>query len=491
MAWLAIQSVFLALTTYFSIYDEHIHLIVVRYYAAGASPFGGQSPDLLHVGDISREAWLYHWSMGQVYRFFELIGFDGHGAWIGTRVVSALLASAAIVFVYLAFRELGIGPGAANAGIFLMAFTPLLVYVNSILNWDGVGNALLALSVWLALRLYNADTFRPGLWLGGLIAVVATSLTKNVLMLFLAPLVVIALGRQLTFARRGALGEIRTWFTVVGRRRIAHWMLAALALLALVLFVERYVVNILQFGSVRPACDVVQPIAVCEHHGIWVRNRELRESFTTLPSGISSAVTYTQNVWLPQMARTSNMFGVYSRTWGAAQSLGPNIAAWISSFVIPSAGVSVAFALLFVRIKRGVWMLLVAIAVAFGAQLLFNYSMFLEMGVLTLGVQGRYALPFIPFLFGLFTYAVAKTLGRLGAVGRRALALLVALALVGATQGGGAGSFIAVADHNWWGPQEGVAANIISRVSNVVRTVTIRDDWIPNPHLTPAWPPGL
>lgn len=476
------QALLLSVLARRSIYDEDYHLAVIGHFSRGGSPFAQQPAALLGVGDVTRYgSYLYHWVMGGVqWVVTNLVGLSPTGAWYVIRVLTALIATAGVYYVWKVFRELDLPPGVANVALFVVVMVPMQVYVGSIVNYDAAAFALCAAATYVGLRLYNATRFRADLWGPFVVLVVFAGLTKFAVLAFLAILCVAVLVRQVVVARGTFVTGVLELVQARGGRR---WLNVAGVLLtagALALFVERFVVNLARYGSPSPACDVVQPLDVCMTWGPFGRDETLDAGFADLPADATNVGNYLSRHFVTLMAYNLSWFGVVTPT-GVLQSHGPEILGWI---IVAAAFVG-AFVLVAGLIGFGAGRGDLVLVLGSG---LYMVALVNEMmgaylvGGVPAGVQGRYLVIFLPFLVGL----VARYLHRFASASPhpvRLYVVAVAAILLVATQGGGALAFFDQSDPDWWTTTSGIRYSLGSAVSWVAHHLIVPDLWIVDPRV--------
>ncbi len=181
---------------------------------------------------------------------------------------------------------------------------------------------------------------------------------------------------------------------------IRHKLLVSAFVLLFASFVERYVVNVLQFGTISPTCDAVHTVDECMQNAVYARDHALLQAHNGVAHTPRILLAYGI-FWVKLMYK--RMFGVF----GHKVMPPPNIDKYwlVADFV---------FILYVLRlrvaefIRQNGLLLLVPILYAFVLFFYVNYPTFLKTGLWGLAVQGRYILPIWPFVTLLYAKVLSK-----------------------------------------------------------------------------------
>jgi hypothetical protein len=434
------------------LFDEGYHMAIIRIYADQWSPFIDQSPAQAWLGDLSRfGSYLYHYVMAIPLRVLRWGGADLDTQFVVLRMLTVTLVSASLWWFRRALRICGIGRGTSNLAVFLFAALPLTSFVSATINYD---NALLLLA-----SVFFAQTARvltiERVTVVRLLALVAVGcLACLAKFTFLPVFAVCAVGvgvallrrRRSTTAAGPASHEFRT-----RRGRLLMIGTVSLAIAAVVLFAERYLVSLIAYNSPQPDCDAVHADAFCRNYGPWLRNEQLDDAFPDRPPSVVDAASYTVRAWIPTLVKTFTTVG-----WaGGYREADPVTAS------IVAAAVAAVAALALVAISRVARSLpLAVLGAAFVVLVLSvitrNYGEYLRLGAVV-AVSGRYVLPFVPLVLGVAGLGLGLLLSQAGRWGPRAAAGVAVVAVLGTTQGGFALSFLALAEPEWLSPSNPLA----------------------------------
>ncbi|WP_158068849.1 DUF2142 domain-containing protein [Cellulosimicrobium sp. CUA-896] len=451
-----VQAGWLALVARTSIYDEDYHLAAVDAFAGDLTPFLDQRPDVGPVGDVERyPSYLYHYLLSFPWRATS--GWQPDDRMVLLRLFSVAMVAAGLVLWHRVVRSMTGSAPVAGVTVMLVSMSPLLVTIAAVVNYDNLLFLLVAAFSAVAVRLWGEPRELRG-WLALLALASVTALTKYSALPFLAVVVVLLVVRAVRSADRWS--RVRATWTDL--------LLVAAALVGLALAVERYVVNLVRFGTPFPDCGAVQPLETCMSWGPWGRNYEADAGFDDLPLTAGTAGVYAARVWAPRVLWLWNAVGVD----GGAETFtsnGPAVAGLISLVtVVAGAALLVLLAPLVLRVS-GAAPLLLGTAAFVAALFWTNLHDYLAMGQ-PIGVHARYLLTFLPIVVGPLVAVLAEVLRP--ASGWREL--LVVLALAVGTQGAGASAFMVVSSAEWWRPVPALVA-IQEDLSGLLRHIVLED----------------
>ncbi|GIG25981.1 DUF2142 domain-containing protein [Cellulomonas denverensis] len=476
LAFFALQASFLAVLFRQSIYDESYHLRAIDFFSRQWTPFVDQSADVGGVGDLERYgSYLYHYLMAVPWRLTSGLA-DDHRL-IVLRLITVGIVVGALAVAHGLARDLGLSPVAANVVLFLLAATPLLVFVGATVNYDNLLLLFVLLMMRAAVRLLTAPRLDPGGWLRLLTWASLAAVTKYVALPLIAVIGLAVLLRQfLVFRRTRGIpgpGQTTPWY-----RRPRRVLAVAATVVSVGLFAERYLVNVLRFRSLQPDCAVIHSASSCATFAPWQRNAELDAAFADLPIGIGTLTDYIGHSWIPLMLRYTTLYGVIGTDGEPLNSLGPNIGG--SVVVVLTIAVLVLLVLGAARILRD-WRaatLLLACAGYLGALFAENYTAYLALGQ-PLGIQGRYLLPVLPVVFALAVGTAHRILVADGAAGRRVGWAALAALLLATTQGGGVIGPVAGSDRTWL--RETGGAGVYDVLHDLTQGIVVPDHLVPDP----------
>ncbi|MEV7972680.1 DUF2142 domain-containing protein [Cellulomonas sp. NPDC089187] len=467
----AAQAGLLAITMGESLYDEPYHLKAIRYFAHGGSPWGAQPDTLVGVGDVERYgSYLYHWLLSYPWRWSAGLGFEDQR--VVVRLVTVGIVTGALFAIRRLGRVMGLSGLASNVVVLLVAAVPMTTFLAATVNYDNLAFLLLPL-MWIpAVRLLRADRIDGYAWALFLMAAAALSISKYTMLPLIAVTgigVLVAQARVLVRRRGRALSRWR-WRTGPIAATVG-------ALVAVAAVVERYVLNVVRYGTVQPDCADVQSVSICMTWGPWGRNFELDAAYPDDPFSVAGLFDFVTHDWLPGMMTSWTLFPVraddaVSATNGAHVLGTILVIAVVGVLALPVLGPRAALA------RPAGLTLLLASGGYLAALLVENYAAVRELGEV-LGVQGRYLQPLLaPILI-----LAARSLTMILAANGRGVGIAMrwggaVLLAVGLSQTAGLIGVLARSDTAWF--RDTGATGVIEHLRDSAQAMVLDDELIPD-----------
>ncbi|PSL38784.1 putative membrane protein DUF2142 [Labedella gwakjiensis] len=435
------------------LFDEGYHMAIVRIFSDQWSPFIVQTPDQAWLGDLSRfGSYLYHYVMAVPLRLLRWSGADLDTQYVVLRALTVLLVSASLWWFRRTLLLCGIGRGTAQLAIFLFAALPLTSFVAATINYDNALLLLAAVFFALTARILTIERV-SGMRLLGLVAVGCLACLAK--FTFLPVFLVCIVGICVVLLRRRRLSSVRALTTAERpdrRRPLVTVGVVALAIVAVGLFAERYLVSLIAFNSPQPDCDAIHSEAFCRNYGPWERNAQLDDAFPDRSASLVDFASYALRAWVPTLVKTFSTVG-----WAGGYREADTVTATV--IATAAAAVLLLCAVAIPRVVRSAPLAVLALAfvVLVASLLVRNYGEYLRLGVV-LAVSGRYILPFIPLALGVAGVGAGFLLSRTGRWRPPIEAVVAVVAVLGATQGGFAIAFLAAAQPDWLSPASPLAS---------------------------------
>jgi hypothetical protein len=448
-------------------FDEDFHLGIIKIYSEQWLPYlSGQPEGANAFGAVAADpSYLFHYLMSFPYRLIALLTDSQAAQVIFLRLINIAIITAGVLLFRKVFVRAGASPLVTNVATLLFALVPTVPLLAGQINYDNV--LVLALAGLCYLILHITDDTRVGkvnlktFSLLVVLLLLANSVKYVFLPLALAAAVYVA--GLLVWRFRGRWQALYRQVTKSYKRlgRVAKWWLLALLVVSTGLFVQRYGVNAVKYGTPLPSCDKVIGIEACMEYGPWGRNYRYaaeKQDFSPNP------ITYTW-VWLQ---------GLHYRLFFVVS--GPPLHTNYPPALLPSAaaialllfGLS-ALAFYWRQVFRGhpFLLFLLGMAVVYIGALwaLQNYPQYLYTGQ-PVAINGRYLIPLLLPLAILFARALGVALKSWPAAKVWVATLVILLFL----QGGGVFSFILRSDETWYWPNNAVievnesARQVLSKV---------------------------
>jgi hypothetical protein len=459
----ALQSLWVAFSARYPMaFDEDFHFGIIQVYSHHWLPFlSGQPAGSAQYGPLQHDpSYLYHYLMSFPYRLVTAFTDSQTIQVIFLRCINIVFMGAGLVL----FRRLLVRAGSSLAftqvALAMFVLIPILPVLAGQINYDNLllpltaGALLLAFQVRIALQ-ERRVAVRAFLALAT-VCMLASLVKYAFLPIAFAIALFLLVAAVRTFGRHGG-----AWLAVrAGWRNIDRsWRIGLVLALVLCggLFVQRYGVNVVQYHTPIPDCDVVLGESDCQAYGPWLRNHQLAQVKGTVDE---NPLAYTMQ-WLQSLHY--RLFFAVNGPYDDFRNYPPLPLPSAAAIALGISGV-IALALYGKRVFSGqpLMVLLAMVAVAYCLVLWGeDYSQYLETGE-PVAINGRYLLPVI--------LPLAAILGRAFGLALRAhhslKPLLAGLAIVMFLEGGGLLTFIARSDDAWYWPNA-----TVSHLNNGARRV--------------------
>lgn len=460
---LVLQASWLALTgRYPMAYDEQNHIGIVKLYSAHISPFwDAQPPGDAPFSAVSRDpSYMYHYVMSFAYRLFDLFWKTDEAKIIAFRFISIALFAGGLVL----YRKLLLRTRASKAlvhtilGLFVLI--PTVPFLAAQMNYDNLLFPLLAGMLLLTTQIV-ADIHdkaisarRLGLFAGVGMLTGLVKFPALPLLLAMAIWIVVAFCRRYGKKDwRQGLRQIIESFQKL--RRLTQVGLVLLVLVSGVLFVERYGVNTVRYGTPVPACDKVLDEQRCMAFGPWKRNYDIniaKQNGTLTPVPPSTGPVYfTIDEW-GKLLYWQFFYALDGPTNGFVVGF-PYPTPYFVAAVLLAIG-TLAVLLYWRRVFDRPYIKGLTFVALFYIAILWlqNYSDFRQLHLAT-AIQARYIVPTLPILLLLLALGFRALLQKI-TLAKSPLAVLTLLVLL--TQGAGISVYILRSNPSWWWPNASV-----------------------------------
>lgn len=460
VALLVLQAAWIALSgRYPMAFDEGFHLGVIRIYSHHLSPFLGAQPSGADAfGAVARDpSYLYHYLMSFPYRLISALTSDQTIQVLILRAMNiGLFASGLVIWRRLLSKTRASGT-MTNTALLIFVLIPVVPLLAAQINYDNLILPLAALTMlWAADAASKLGKKRVDLrsLLGLVILCLLTGLVKYAFLpIFIAIILYLVVTASRTFAGwTDFRGGLDSGIKAMGRGAAAAAVIGLC--LSMLMFGQRYGVNLARYHTPVPACDQVLNADSCEAYGPWLRDQHYKASKT---SSTTNPVVYAGD-WL---------YGMWLRLLFAVdgpasnfQTKGPLVVPGMSAIIFTAGGVVLVLAYgrrVFRKYDRITLGLLISSAALYvGVLWLDEFMAYVSTGQ-PVAINGRYLFPVLPGLILLGGLAASEALK-----GRNGLKLALAgIAVLSLIWGGGALTYILRSDDAWYWP--GGAMNGVNR----------------------------
>lgn len=454
---LVLQAVWIALTgRYPMAYDEQNHLGIIRLYADHVLPlWSSQPPGDAPFSAVSRDpSYLYHWLMSLPYHAIQPFLKTDVSQVLFYRFVSIGLFAAGLVLYRKLLLKTKASKALVHSVLAMFVLVPTVPFLAGQMNYDNLLFLLVAILLLLTIAIIR-DIKAGRLDVRRIILFTSLSLlTALVKFPFLAILLPTSIWIIVVYVRHHGrnrrallhgLQPLKKSFKSLGTAMKV--MLVVLAIISAGLFLERYGLNALRYGTPVPECDQVLDINRCQAFGPWRRNYDIYQAKIEgrLEPAKTDVYNFTYHEWL-SLITWQFFYSLNGPADGFSIGLPTPLPYRVSMVLIVVGGMLV---LLYRQaVFRRPYMKGLAFVALFYVFVLWaqNYSDFLRLHVAT-AIQARYIVLVLPIMFLALGLAYSQLLARLAYLKSLFIAGLIILFI---TQGGGVGAYIVRSNPTWW-----------------------------------------
>lgn len=415
-----------------ALFDEQKHFAKVAIHAESTDPFlGEQKPEWDSVGAVSRDgSFMFYFVMGKLLNIISMFTDVNEVQVLFLRLACLtffILGFIVLRRVFLKVDLKGLTPAVINLTFLFLALTPAVAPLFGALSYDSLAFLCLSLALLVGVNIIQAKKIdgEKILYLAALSTFAVTVKWTNVA--FLLPLVAFI---TYDILKRGNIKKIPIDLIKSFKKRSKYRTFAAIALFACgaLLFIERPVVNTLEYGNPEPDCRRVLTEARCEKFFDW---KIYSDVLNNKPAGFLPVrpQEYFFTYWAPRMINTQTTLLPWSATT-LSPSL-PFMSLLYFAFTILGAGMILVYLRDFLK-DRAAQMFLFVTTVYCGILFLFLYKLYSQYAI-PAAISGRYLLPVMPIFILFAGLAFKRLLSRSKILSLGSLGVVLLLF----TQGGG------------------------------------------------------
>lgn len=466
MVVFVLNAVWIALSGAYSMaFDESTHLGIIRLYAHRWLPFWSQQPAVSDsFGAINRDpSYLYHYLISFPYRLFAHFISSQTAQVIFLRSISIMLMFCAIIIFRKVLVRSGASDALVNLTIALFVLTPVVPFLAAQINYDNLLILFVAATLLQTQRFINdlQTKKRISLWHISVLAVLCAlgSLVKYAFLPVFLGVGIYIFVVIFKLIKRSSWSEIykniRQQLKIFSKFRVLA--MALLMILSIGLFMERYAVNTVKYGTPTPECDQVLSVDRCLSYSPWRRNYLTYQDKKSGALAVKDTdpINYTIITWGGGV--TNQLFFAIDGTSSNFVTRNPLAITRIVSLAVIILGLVLCIRWYReLRRRFRLSLFLTVIAVYLGTLWAQNYSDFVHIGY-PFAIQGRYLVPVLPLIYLGLALGFARLLR-----GHRHLKPALAWVAIAflCTQGGGAAIYILKSQPSWdWPNHLVVTAN--------------------------------
>jgi hypothetical protein len=285
-------------------FDENTHLGIIKIYSHYWHPFIGQLPDASQYGAVaSNPSYLYHYLLSFPYRIFAHFISEPATQIFALRLFNIAFFAGGLVLFRKVLQRTRAGNGLINVTLMFFVLIPVVPLLAGQLNYDNL--LMLFAGALLLLTLQFTDKLRQKyLDIPLLLVLLSVGLLGCLVQYEFLPLlaaVIIWLAYELFRYAKDSPKKINIGYAGI---------LIPLVIFAgsLGLFMQRYGVNMVRYGTPLPKCHQILSIKQCSLYSTW--RRSYAATSHPLPAN-HNPMLYTKS-WLARMFITS----FYTRSGG-------------------------------------------------------------------------------------------------------------------------------------------------------------------------------
>ena len=443
-------------------FDENYHFGLIQLHAQQWLPYFTSQP--LHsgaYGAIVRDpSYLYHWLMSYPYRLTTVFTKDVTAQIIVLRLLNVALFAYALTLYRRLLGRLGVSRALSTSIFAVFILIPVTPFLAAHINYDNLFMVAVPISALLTLQLTEQFNHRQINALTLLTLFIVLCLASLIKYPFLPVLLVITIYVLWRLGRNRLISSIglRTfWESFKALGWLRQVLLVGACLVSFGLFAERYLGNVVKYHNPVPACDAVISEDECLQYGPY--GRDYVDKQQKSPYFHANPLIYAWQ-W---------MYGMWYRLFFAINydyaTQPPLLAIGILSIllaVLLALGIILRFRALF--FNHGARQFVLWLTVGYTLVLFADgFSSYASTGQ-PVAVNGRYLIPFLPFLAAFGGLAWTQLLQSRTYLKTAVASGVIAVFLL---QGGGAMTFINRSADSWMWPNAAVRS-----VNRTVRSIT-------------------
>ena len=467
-------------TNYPMLFDEEYHLGIIDIYSRQVSPFiTSQPPEAAFHGDITRYgSYLFHYVMSFPYRFITLFTNDIQAIVISLRFICIALVVLGMVMFRLFLLRAGVSAAITHSALVIFTLIPLVPFALSQLNYDALAFMVIPSLLYAALRTTEKQK-NYSLWF---VALTALALVGSLVKFTILPIAFAAVVFcVMSLYKNTGMNALNYLIADLKKaHRLITVPLLVIVCIAAGLFIERYIVNIIQHRNIEPKCDRIHTREECMQYTVWRRDTTWKEANDAKQVVRDNPLVYTNGYWAPHIFNDFFVVGALVNQTDKPLELrhlpsGPgSLQASAGNPVLRYSGWVIAVISLFVvwrywrHIPHKKLIALIALVLIIYTTSLWirNYTDYLRIGAGT-AAQGRYFIPLLNPILAVVGLALASALRH---TKNRAIILTIFLLLF--TQGGGVGNYILYSNQRWyWQEQRQTITSLNNSLRKILRTV--------------------
>jgi len=452
-----VQAVWLAFSVaYPMLFDEHYHIGVISIYSEQLSPFiGAQDSSITSFyGEISRNpSYLYHYILSFPYRLITAITESFYVQIVFMRLINVLFTAVGLVYFRRLLLKIGLSQQLANISLLIVSLVPVFSLLAAQINYDNLVFMLVPIFLIKGIEVMEDKKSINLRKLSSfiLVGVVGSVVKMAFLPIFTAGVVYVFLVVVVSQRRKLKRLGLKDYRRLPLIKKIS---IVVMLLIAVGIFSERYVGNIISYGAIAPRCAEVQDASDCSQQYLQIREENFIRIQEQTPQETDNFLEFSRDNWIP--ANINSSLSAASNI-GATESIERELD-WKTEYGAPvpifktfawaafyASIIFLIYSFRDIRKKPYFWyMASIVGAYLFALWYYTNFLNYKELGV-ALAIQSRYILIIFPIIVGYVLSSVNEAI-----TSRNVKLIVFTLTCLFFTQGGGATTLLISADSEWY-----------------------------------------
>ncbi len=461
--WIAVSAV------YPQAFDEDFHFGLIKVYSHYWLPFLTHQPSNANAyGAVAVDpSYLYHYLMSFPFRFIELFTHSQTIQVILIRLIDIAFFSAGLVLFRIILLRAHLSKALSNVCLAVFVLIPVVPQLAAQVNYDTLLFPLTALVILLTFKVIDEiNKKQPDI--GSLLILfsvcIFTSLVKDAFFpIFLAVILFL-----IVFVFRKFRGQLKKFFylLIYSWKRLTwqrQLLLVVVTVLALGMFGQRDIANIIKYHTLEPNCSAVLSVNQCNAYSAWQYSYNSHQYVLSNKGSITYLnPLYYLGSWLYWM-----WYRLFFAVNGPASQFTNYPPLPLASATAAILGIAGVFFV--IKYRRQIFknnpyfsLLFVVCGLYILALLLDGYAQYHYTNELVT-MNGRYLLPILLLVAAIFGSAYSHALHKM----ELRKTLITALILLFLMQGGGFLTFVTRSDSSWDWPNP-----LVIKTNNAVRKIT-------------------
>lgn len=358
--------------------DEVYHFTLIKLFSLnGWLPFLHSQYGYFFLGEVTRTPYFfYHYVMSLPFHLFG----SSINAYIFLRLINIAVAFGSLVLMSKIATQLKVTKLVKNLSLFMMANTLMFVFLSASVSYDNLF-IIFTLGV-VSLLLNLTDRFNITAFLGLMVLLVFGVMIKpNFIPIALVAALVIGVHFRLSLTEK--ITKQVNWKS----NKLLNRVLLALLLLGSLLFVQRFVFNVVSYHAISPPCTKLHSIQQCSQSALLIRDNRLASAYQ--PPFLNCYQYLGQ--WSALMLKWT--YGIL-----ATRNIEPTRFISIWSQILILLAIFATIRKYDVRNIR--FNIVLGVIIFYSLALIYtNHSTYQKTGLVFLSVQGRYMFGLLPIFY--------------------------------------------------------------------------------------------